>query len=403
MIKTPISTLIVACLSFVALGMITAVLGPAIPQLAANSNSTIETLGTVFTGLFVGALLAQIFSGRLNDQLGPRLVLLGGLVLLAAGMVGIAASAALPITLISALIAGLGHGALDISGNVLIAQVWSHRSVTALNILGFAFGAGAVISPALAGLAIRQWSAPLPALWWSILALVICIPLVILFSLAPKHPDGPPSAAAERSVFGSPWLWIAGLWLLVYVGIENGVAGWTSRFLQDTTAMPADNAALVVSGYWLALTIGRMVSAVLGTRLTATRLLGIAMLGMIVAGLLSVATVGNQSLSIAAVLLLGFCYAPMHPATISMVTTRFKQAPGRAASIATAMASIGGATIPALHGWLLGQVSPHAATWLIAGCSALILMLFGMGLRIDNRAKMRVRVNAVKGLYDDGF
>src|SRR5262249_5515694 len=133
-------TMAASCMSFFALGLITAALGPALPDLAASASSSLATIGMVFTALFLGSLITQLLAGPLNDWLGQRPVLLVGIGLLVAGTCGIAASPALPLTLASAVVAGLGHGAVDVSTNVLIAEVFAARSAAALNLLNVFFG-----------------------------------------------------------------------------------------------------------------------------------------------------------------------------------------------------------------------------------------------------------------------
>ena len=69
-------TMAASCISFFALGVITAALGPALPELAARSNSSLAAVGVVITALFLGALGAQAIAGPLNDRLGQRPVLI---------------------------------------------------------------------------------------------------------------------------------------------------------------------------------------------------------------------------------------------------------------------------------------------------------------------------------------
>src|SRR5690349_14443290 len=58
-------TLILAssCAAFLGLGMATGGVGPALADLAKNSNSSLADVGGVFSGLFAGALVAQLFAG----------------------------------------------------------------------------------------------------------------------------------------------------------------------------------------------------------------------------------------------------------------------------------------------------------------------------------------------------
>src|SRR5262245_9768551 len=158
-------TMASSCARFFALGLLTAAIGPALPDLAARSGSGLAAVGAVITALFLGALVSLLVAGPLNDRLGQRPVLLAGVVLLALGTLGLAASHELSLMLACAVVAGLGHGAIDVSTNVLIAEVFATRSAAALNLLNVFFGLGAVAGPAVAGLTLRLWGTALPALW----------------------------------------------------------------------------------------------------------------------------------------------------------------------------------------------------------------------------------------------
>src|SRR5689334_9183665 len=98
-------TMAASCASFFALGVITAALGPALPELAAGAGSSLAAVGSVITALFLGALIALSVAGPLNDRLGQRPVLLAGVALLALGTFGVASSVWLPLMLLCAFVA----------------------------------------------------------------------------------------------------------------------------------------------------------------------------------------------------------------------------------------------------------------------------------------------------------
>ncbi|HEX7557053.1 MAG TPA: MFS transporter, partial [Leptolinea sp.] len=299
--RTPLGTLILSCIVFVAFGILAASLGPVLPNLASNTASTLESTGTIFTAIFLGAFISQIGSGSLTDRIGPRPILIVGMILMSTGILGVSLSNSIILMLICGLIAGLGHGALDISVNTLIAKVFKDRSVAAVNLVNFFFGVGAIAGPALASLAIRQWNNGIPALWAGIALVILTIPFVSIFMLSPV--DKP--IIAEKSI-GSPiylskLLWIAGLILFVYVGSETGMGGWTAAYMQQTSSIPADKAALIVSGFWMALTMGRLIAAFLGTRWTSNRLLSVSLAGASLGGLMLALSTGNLVITIIAV------------------------------------------------------------------------------------------------------
>lgn len=57
----------------------------------------------------------------------------------------------LSLSLVAALLLGLGFGGIDYGLNVLFAEGFGHRSTAMLNILNAHFGVGAVIGPLVIG------------------------------------------------------------------------------------------------------------------------------------------------------------------------------------------------------------------------------------------------------------
>jgi len=374
---SPRATMSVACAGIFALGLITAALGPALPNLASLTGSTLSAMGGIFTALFLGALLAQVATGPINDRFGPRPVLMGGLLLLAAGTVGLTLSRSLAATLALTVVAGLGHGAADVGFILLVPRLFLARSVSAMNLLAFFFGAGAVAGPAVASVSLRLMDSALPALWLGAAVVALGVPLVPALSTGTtaSQPISAGPGAAPGSPLASPLLWALGGLLLVYVGVENAIGGWTTTYLELTTGMAVASAALATSGFWGALTAGRMLGAALGERLAPSRLLLTSLAGALAGGALLVFSGGNAVLSIGAILLLGLSFGPIYPTAVAITSDQFTPNAGTATSAVVALGSLGGMLIPAVQGVLIDRQGAPAGAWLVLACTAAMLLL----------------------------
>jgi fucose permease len=398
--RTPRGTIILSCIIFVALGILSAGIGPVLPDLAANTASTLETVGSIFTAIFLGAFLAQIVSGTLADRLGPRPVVITGMLIFSAGMLGVSFSRSLPVMLASALFAGLGHGAMDISVNILVARVFQDRSVAAVNLVNFFFGLGAVAGPAIASYTINQWNTGIPVLWIGVGMFLITTPFVVIFLMSPREKPNTTIQASESPYFLSPLLWLAGLILFLYVGAESSMGGWTATYMQQTTSLNLGRSALVVSGFWMALTIGRLVASVLGSRWGALRLLTTCLIGASAGGLMLALTTGAMLPTIIAVLLIGFFFGPIFPTTFSISASQFSQSSGKATGLIVALASLGGMSLPAIQGIVLTRFGNNPSVWLIAFYTlAMVLINFGRNRLVrkqNSQPPMVVRVKPIK-------
>lgn len=375
--RTPKSTLILSCVSFITLGILTSSLGPVLPDLANNTGSTLESMGVVFTALFMGALISQIVSGTMADKIGSRPVLLAGIVLLSSGMFGISIARSLIWVIVFGILAGLGHGAVNMSINLLSAKVFPNRSVAALNLVNFFYGVGAVSGPAIASYFLSTVNTAIPAMWIGCGALLISFPFVLIFLLSPVDADPVGEKSAGNGHLFSPLLWITGLFLFVYVGTENGVGGWTAVYMQRTTTLSLETSTLIVSAFWLALTAGRLFGAVIGTKWTSNKLLAVSITGSLLGGLMMALSTGNQMLSLISILLCGLFFGPIYPTTFSLATSTFTRSSGKAAGIFVAMACLGGMVIPPLQGLLLERYSPNSSVWLVAAGTITMVVLFG--------------------------
>lgn len=375
----------ISCAIFLGLGVLTAGVGPLVGELAQRNSCSLATIGSIYTAIFLGALCSQVIAGPLSDRVGQKPVLIGSSLLLGAGMLGVGISKSLTLTLCIALIAGLGHGAVDLATNVLIARVYSQRNVSALNLLNLFFGIGAFVGPILVSVALGLWQSGIPALWFGV-ALLWSATIWLLRTKISLEPVKNVEKGTAVSIYGSPLLWILGLLALIYVGTENGMGAWTTTFMEQTTAMSTAQASLVTSGFWLALTGGRLFSAAIATRLQATKVLMLSLLQAMVGAILFTASQGQSVMSTVGVILIGFGFGSVYPTMVAIITTTFTSGPGKAVSVVASMGSIGGMLLPWFQGVLLERSGTSAAAIFVAITTLLMLLLFIFTTRFINRS-----------------
>ncbi len=362
---------------FIAIGLLSAALGPALPDLADRAGRDLATLGSLVTVVWSGTLIAQLVAGALNDRWGQRPVLLAACTLATLGSLGMLILPNLWLLLAAGLIFGLGFGGLDIGTNLFIAQRFAHRSVPMLNLLHTFYGVGSIIGPAIAGLTLRLWDTALPALGAGVLVLIAPLPLILRLDSTPPAAAQPARRqAALPFSYRTPLLWTLGLLLMLFVGMEAGLGAWTTAYVDRTTTHGKEIGALITSGYWLALTVGRLVAAGYGGRFGPQTVLLLCMSGLLAgSGLLAIGS-GSVVLTALAVLVLGFWSGPPFPTMVAITTATFPQGPGKATSVVVAMASFGAITLPWLQGALLDRVSGLAMTLLLVAEAALMLLIF---------------------------
>lgn len=366
-----------SCAGFLALGMLTGGIGPALAELAHNTGSSLSAAGGLFTALFFGALLAQPVAGAVYDRFGAKPVLLTGLLFMGLGTLACTASPSLTLVLLAGVITGIGHGSVDISTTVNVSGMYVEKRTPALNLVNVFFGTGAVIAPAISGFTLAQWDTALPGLWLGALLALSQVPvMLVLLRVKPKPEHA--SSASGGGLYRVPLLWLFALFILIYVGTENGVGGWTSTYVVATAVMTAEQGALLTSGFWLMLTIGRLIATFFSHHTTPQRVLWLCVVGALAGALVMLIGVNHLIFTAAATLLIGLSVGPIFPTALSIVTEYFAAAPGRAAAVVMACASIGGASIPYYHGVILEQISPTASVVYVVVLAVVMMVLMAL-------------------------
>jgi len=365
-------TLALVCAVFLAAGVALSGVGPALPLLALHIEQDIAVLGGLFTAISLGIILTQFGAGLASARFGHRFVLAAGMLLMSSGIIGVTFGRSLPILLAGALLFGIGFGGVLAAGNVLIGQLFPTRSAAALNGVNLFFGVGSMLGPAIAGLAGLRLGAPQTATWVGAGLLLGLVPIVLSYAARPsaqaaKHP-------AQEQLQQHNTGWMLAILLLIYIGTEVGFSGWLTVYLITGSNMAPASAALIVSGFWLALTLGRALGAVLGLRLTPAQLLTSSLLGMLIGAILLVLGVGDRGTSIAGVLCLGLSCGPVFPTVLAIIATTARNS-AATTSLVLAIGNGGGLIIPVLLGVLLARYGPSAAAGLVLIAALTMLAL----------------------------
>lgn len=375
-------TLVIMCVVFFAAGLLLAVIGPSLPVLATRIGLDIAALGGLFTAISTGVILTQLGVAWANRRFGQRTTLATSMVLISIGGVAIAQGSSIVALFVAGFLSGIGFGGIIATGNTLAAQLFPARSAAVLNVVNLFFGVGSIVGPALAAIANTRFGAPQLALWVGAGIMVLVVP-VMLSTRARESTNATSNAGGTRSSFQVRG-WVMGLLLLVYTGSEIGFGAWLTLYMTTSTAVDATNAALVVSGFWLALTSGRALAAVFGIRLSAHNLLRFCLIGFLIGAALLAFSIGNIILTIASTLVIGLSCGPVFPTALALVTSSPNGS--RIMSTVLVLGNIGGLIVPALIGFLLTRSGPAAVTILMVLGSLAMIGLISVVVRQQPQA-----------------
>lgn len=333
--------------------MVTTLLGPILPSLAARWRIDDPRAGLLFTAQFSASVVGVLLSSVLLTRRGYRACVVLGFLCMGLGVATLMLG---PWTLGMVATAGygLGLGLTIPATNLLVAEANPQRSAAALSLLNLAWGLGAVLFPLLAAEFQRIDHLLLLLLGLGAAALLFALWFAATVgSGAGWEVVEQPRGERPRLAFVD-WqaLVILGLLFFLYVGTENGVGGWVASYTRRLGAAPVSYWALAPSFFWGALLLGRAMAPMVLRRENEMRLARIGLLAGAL-GALIVLRSSHFAGVIAGSSLAGLGLSAVFPITIARVSGRFGRAASRFVGPMFALGGLGGATLP----WLIGFVS----------------------------------------------
>ena len=364
---------------FTCLGLNMAITGPTLPALATQTNSRIGQMGLLFLVSSIGYTLGTLISGRIFDRARGHLVLGIAQLFVAAMLVLIPLTTWLWVLLVILVCMGVAGGFINTGGNLLM--VWTHGEKVGpfMNALHFFFGLGAFLSPLL----IAQVIGVAGGYRWGYWILAIIATLVALRMLTtPGNPR--PSFARDgetvRSVGPIPVALIIAcmLFFFFYVGAEIAFGGWIYTYAVTLNLAGIVMAAYLNSAFWLAFTIGRLISIPLATRFTPKQVILTALLSSLSVLILGMLFSNSSTVLWLMVIGLGFCMAPVY-ATGFTLAGQSMALTGLLTSLILLGDCFGGMVLPSLVGQVIESTGAQAMVYLIFGSLVLnLLAFFGM-------------------------
>lgn len=342
--------------AFIALGSVSASLGPTLPGLAANTRSHLSQISLLFAARSSGYLAGSLLGGRLYDRIRGHPVMSGSLLLMAAMMGAAPLLTQLGLLAGAIFVLGMAEGALDVGGNTLLVWVHQEKVGPFMNGLHFFFGVGAFLSPLIVAWAMPENGA-IDRAYWTLALLQLPAALCLLRLPSPSGHTASGAASSER--LNGRLVALIVLFFFLYTGAEVAFGGWIYSYAIGLRLSSHAVAAYLTSAFWGALTIGRLLAMPVALRLSPRSVLVADCVGCL--GSLALLLLGSHSLVVTFV---GTCgaglsMASIFPAALSLAQGRMRIT-GQVTGWFFVGASGGGMMLP----WLIGQffeaVGPRA-------------------------------------------
>jgi FHS family glucose/mannose:H+ symporter-like MFS transporter len=249
---------------------------------------------------------------------------------------------------------GSGAGIMDCIGTAALSDSHPEKSEKNLTASQSFYSGGAVVSPFVVA-ALMNAGASRQIVFITSVVIFLCLaPLLKMTQFTVREPDGG-HKSGRQSVFSllkSTILIALAACLLVYVGIEAGVAYFADSFFTAEFDRQSLSAA-AISLYWLAITLSRVFLGVVNVnpKKLITVFWGLSAITLV---LLSISASAPIALALCA--LTGFLFGPIWPVLMALAAKKFSASTGTAASIMMVGGGAGGALFP----FLMGLAADHA-------------------------------------------
>ena len=362
-----------AQVSFLPTGVLTTLLGPMLPLLIADWSLNDRLAGSLFLVQFLASLAGVLLSGFLLARLGYRPAFLSGLLLMAAGVATLYLGSR-PLGIASVAVYGLGVGLIIPTNNLLIAELSSDSRSSAVTLLNFFWGVGAVLCSLMVA-----WTAAhkLVPLFLGSVSLFL-----VLLVFATRGLPFPPAVSASsappvrwREIARSPAIWLFAMVFFLYPGAETAVGGWIGSYLSRLRPSQIRMAPVMPAFFWAALTTGRALGTLFLSRVAERHVLraGFALASL---GIVSMLWASTMLQVIVGALVTGLSYATLYPITVARFSHRYGMGARSIGPVMFSLAAIGPAVIP----WLVGVVSQatgslRAGLYVTLGATVVLLLI----------------------------
>ncbi|MFD1143315.1 MFS transporter [Larkinella insperata] len=364
---------ILILLIFFVISFLTNILGPIIPDIITSFRLSIGLAGFLPFAFFVAYGVMSIPSGILVEKYREKPVLLVAFSLAFTGALLFALIPSFSVALLSLFLIGLGMAMLQVVINPLLRVAGGEAQFAFNSVLAqLFFGAASFLSPQLYSylvsrvhtgnntglLALFDQLVPENLKWVSLywvfamtaLLMVIVIYFVRFPAVALKDDERIDTGKAFKELLGNKTVLLFFCGIFAYVGTEQGIANWTSQFLQTYHGVdPATTGASVIAYFWGLLTIGCLLGLLLLKIFDSRRVLMLFASGAIVS--LLTGLFGPVDMALYAFPMAGFFASVMWSIIVSLALNSVPHHHGTFSGIlCTGIA--GGAVVPLIVGGL---------------------------------------------------
>ncbi len=360
---------------FFVISFLTNIIGPLVPEVIKGFSVSKGMAGLLNFSFFIAYGVMSIPAGMLTEKYKEKKVLTVAFILATIGAFLFSFVPLFPVYLISLFLIGLGMSILQVAINPLLRVSGGEENFAFTSVLAqLFFGGASYLSPLLYSYLVTNLDAGntsnfllstlntlVPAslkwvsIYWIFAIISIAMVFVVLFVKFPKvdlnEDEKVGNFSTIKELLKNKYVVLFFFGIFAYVGTEQGVASWISKFLEDYHGMNAAvEGATATSWFWGLLTIGCFLGLGLLKLMDSKLVLRI----FVIAAMISLATALTTSdgkIAYMAFIAVGFFASVMWSIVFSLALNSLANNHGAFSGILCS-GILGGAVVPLIVGVL---------------------------------------------------
>jgi len=360
---------------FFVISFLTNIIGPLIPEVIKGFSVSKGMAGLLNFSFFIAYGVMSIPAGILTERYKEKKVITAAFMLATMGALLFSFFPTFGVYLVSLFLIGVGMAILQVAINPLLRVSGGEENFAFTSVLAqLFFGGASYLSPLLysylvtnltsgntSNLLLSTLDQLVPAnlkwvsIYWILAIIAIAMVVVIMFSRFPKvelnEDEKVGSIDTIRELLKNKYVVLFFFGIFAYVGTEQGVASWISKFLEDYHGMNAAvEGASATSWFWGLLTIGCLLGLGLLKLIDSKIILRIFSVAAMIC-LATALTTGNGMIAYYGFIGVGFFASVMWSIVFSLALNSLKDNHGAFSGILCS-GILGGAVIPLIVGIL---------------------------------------------------
>lgn len=360
-------------LVFFVISFLTNILGPLVPDIINSFHLSLTLAALLPFSFFIAYGVMSIPAGMLVEKYKEKTVMTGSFIIAFLGALLFALLPVFSVAMVSLFLIGIGMAALQVAINPLLRTAGGEEHFAFNSVMAqLVFGLASFCSPYVYSYLVRELARPAaetqgavrllqqltPAnlswisLYWVFSVVTLIMIVVMVWSPLPKvtrkEDERTGAWSTHVRLFKEKTVVLYFIGILTYVGTEQGLANWMSKFLQVYHGLdPQTVGASAVAWFWGLMTAGCFLGLFLLKLMDSRKVLIV--FSLVAMATLTAALFGSTTVSRTAFPLMGFALSVMWSIIFSLALNSVSKHHGSFSGI-LCTAIIGGALLPLIIG-----------------------------------------------------